>query len=63
MEVLSDTECQNALTWMPDGKSFAVLNVKEVERVLSSYFKETKYSSFVSAFSHPVIVLLFEPLG
>lgn len=47
--VLSKKECESVISWMPAGNAFCVFDPNElVEKVLSKYFKETKYSSFVS---------------
>lgn len=49
MRVLSIDECQHAMRWMPDGCSFCIIDPKAlVNSVLPTYFKEAKYSSFVS---------------
>ena len=49
MRILSIDECQHALRWMPDGCSFCIIDPKAlVNDVLPKYFKEAKYSSFVS---------------
>lgn len=49
MHILSIKECQNAIRWMPDGTSFCIVDSKElVDKVLPAYFKEAKYTSFVS---------------
>lgn len=49
MNILSVDECQSAIRWTPAGDAFCVLDAKElVEKVLPKYFKETKYTSFVS---------------
>ncbi|EJK62443.1 hypothetical protein THAOC_16949 [Thalassiosira oceanica] len=43
------SECGGALRWMPNGAAFCVVDPDElVKRVLPSYFKEAKYTSFVS---------------
>lgn len=52
MHVLSVKECQGAIRWMPNGCAFCVVDSKElVESVLPKYFKEAKYTSFVSFLS------------
>ena len=49
MHILSIKECQGAIRWMPNGCAFCVVDSKElVEKVLPKYFKEAKYTSFVS---------------
>jgi hypothetical protein len=50
MDILSKIECQNTMSWMPDGTCFCILNINElVQNVLAKHFKETKYFSFVSS--------------
>ena len=45
----SPNECGGALRWMPNGASFCVVDPDElVKKVLPRYFKEAKYTSFVS---------------
>jgi len=54
MHILSMKECQSAMRWMPNGCAFCIVDSKElVEKVLPRYFKEAKYTSFVSV-SHEV---------
>jgi hypothetical protein len=49
MRILSTEECQGAIRWTPAGDAFCIVNEKElVEEILSKYFKETKFTSFVS---------------
>ena len=51
MNLLSVKECQSAIRWMPNGESFCIIDIKElVEKVLPKYFKEAKYTSFVSIY-------------
>jgi len=49
MHLLSIKECQSCIRWMPNGMSFCIIDSNElVEKVLPKYFKEAKYTSFVS---------------
>lgn len=49
MNILSIDQCQSAIRWMPNGLAFCIVDPKElVENVLPIYFKEAKYTSFVS---------------
>lgn len=51
MNLLSVKECHSAIRWMPNGESFCIVDIKElVEKVLPKYFKEAKYTSFVSIY-------------
>jgi hypothetical protein len=53
MRVLSIEECQHAMRWMPDGCSFCIIDSQAlVNFVLPKYFKEAKFSSFVSRSVH-----------
>ena len=50
MHLLSIKECQSCIRWMPNGMSFCIIDSNElVEKVLPKYFKEAKYTSFVSS--------------
>lgn len=50
MNILSVKECQSAIRWMPNGCAFCIVDSNElVEKVLPKYFKEAKYTSFVSS--------------
>lgn len=62
MNILSIKECQSSIRWMPNGLSFCIVDPKLlVEKVLPVYFKEAKYTSFVSCdvveFLYRVVVL------
>lgn len=49
MHILSLNECQTAIRWMPNGCAFCIVDSQElVENVLPRFFKEAKYTSFVS---------------
>lgn len=55
MKVLSTSEYQSALRWMPGGTSFCILNVKQLtEKVLVKHFNGVEYRSFVSLFAAPL---------
>lgn len=48
MEILMENANADILAWMPDGKSFFVVNQDDfVERIYKREFKGTRYSSFV----------------
>lgn len=50
MHILSIKECHDAIRWMPNGCAFCIVDQKElIDKVLPKYFKEAKYTSFVSA--------------
>jgi hypothetical protein len=50
MKILSLKECQASIRWMPNGRSFCIIDPKLlVVKVLPVYFKEAKYTSFVSS--------------
>lgn len=45
--VLSDPNCKSAITWLPAGKAFVILNRDLfVRKCLPKYFREAKYESF-----------------
>ncbi|KAK1737482.1 heat shock factor family protein [Skeletonema marinoi] len=47
MNILSLRECHSSIRWMPNGRSFCIVDSKIlVEKVLPVYFKEAKYTSF-----------------
>lgn len=47
MKVLSDPQNSHIISWMPGGRSFAVVNPKKfVEEILPKDFKSAKYASF-----------------
>jgi HSF-type DNA-binding len=47
MEMLSDENNKDAITWLPHGKSFIIYRKKSFsEEVLPKYFKACKYTSF-----------------
>uniref|UniRef100_A0A7S2HX23 HSF-type DNA-binding domain-containing protein n=1 Tax=Helicotheca tamesis TaxID=374047 RepID=A0A7S2HX23_9STRA len=47
MQVLSFEEYSNMITWLPHGRSFAIINPRDfVSVVLPAHFKRVKYSSF-----------------
>lgn len=47
MEMLSNEEHSNIITWLPHGKSFLIIKKsKFITEVLPKYFKETQYASF-----------------
>ena len=61
MHILSLKETQNAIRWMPNGCAFCIVDSQElVDTVLPKFFKEAKYSSFVSStleeFYHIILV-------
>ena len=59
MNILSIKECQSSIRWMPNGLSFCIVDPKLlVEKVLPVYFKEAKYTSFVSVVVCIIAVLL-----
>eukprot|EP00814_Leptocylindrus_danicus_P017465 CAMPEP_0116022310 /NCGR_PEP_ID=MMETSP0321-20121206/10911_1 /TAXON_ID=163516 /ORGANISM="Leptocylindrus danicus var. danicus, Strain B650" /LENGTH=361 /DNA_ID=CAMNT_0003493357 /DNA_START=231 /DNA_END=1316 /DNA_ORIENTATION=- len=46
-EMLANPEYSECITWMPDGKSWRVLDSAKLEsQVLSKFFKHSKYTSF-----------------
>lgn len=48
MQCLTETVVEEAVSWLPDGRSFVILNQDLfVEKVLSTVFKATKYASFI----------------
>ena len=48
MDILSDEEASNAITWDSDGFCFAVLKPKKfTEDTLPRYMKKCKYKSFI----------------
>jgi hypothetical protein len=58
MKVLSTSEYQSALRWMPGGTSFCILNVKQLtEKVLVKHFNGVEYRSFVSLFATMIFVM------
>ena len=57
MNILSLKECHSSIRWMPNGRSFCIVDSKIlVEKVLPVYFKEAKYTSFVSSCVVDVVV-------
>jgi hypothetical protein len=45
--VLSDPNCKSAITWLPAGKAFVILNRDLfVRKCLPKYFREAKFESF-----------------
>eukprot|EP00579_Thalassiosira_antarctica_P005667 CAMPEP_0201880834 /NCGR_PEP_ID=MMETSP0902-20130614/11315_1 /ASSEMBLY_ACC=CAM_ASM_000551 /TAXON_ID=420261 /ORGANISM="Thalassiosira antarctica, Strain CCMP982" /LENGTH=659 /DNA_ID=CAMNT_0048408915 /DNA_START=177 /DNA_END=2156 /DNA_ORIENTATION=+ len=47
MEVLSDPEIANIITWLPDGKGFIILQKRKFALdVMPHYFKHSKFTSF-----------------
>lgn len=47
-DILADPELDDIITWLPHGRSWRMVDVdKFTEQVLSSYFKQTKYTSFI----------------
>jgi len=47
MEVLSQDDSSHAITWLPNGKMFEVINpTKLVEDILPRFFQQTKFDSF-----------------
>jgi len=48
MEILSDATNNDAITWLPSGRSFMIVNrQKMTSEVLPKYFPRTKYTSFL----------------
>lgn len=48
MQVLTETVLEEAVAWLPDGRSFVILNQDLfVSEVLNTGFKATKYASFI----------------
>jgi len=47
MEMLADDYFSDAISWLPNGHGFIILNRKKFSKeVLSKYFKKTKFVSF-----------------
>jgi len=47
MEILNNKDNNEAITWLPHGKSFSIYKKKSfAENVLPKYFKACKYTSF-----------------
>lgn len=47
MEILSNPNNQDAISWLPHGKAFLIVNRQRfADRVLPHYFRKTKYTSF-----------------
>jgi len=47
MEILSEPSNNDAITWLPHGKAFIIINhEKLLNTVLPKYFRKTKYTSF-----------------
>jgi hypothetical protein len=48
MEMLEHEDVTEAITWLPGGKSFSVINPKKfTDNVLAKFFKQSKFESFV----------------
>lgn len=48
MYALTEHEDEDAVSWLPDGKSFVIINADLfVTKVLNSVFKQAKYASFI----------------
>ncbi|KAL3798429.1 hypothetical protein HJC23_005082 [Cyclotella cryptica] len=45
--ILMDKDCNSAISWLPSGKSFCIVDKGEfTKKVLPKYFRETKFESF-----------------
>lgn len=48
MDMLDNEDVQDAITWLPGGKSFSIINPnKFTDNVLPRFFKQAKFESFV----------------
>lgn len=48
MEILSSQNVSHIITWLPEGRSFVLLDEEKfADEVLPNYFNECKYTSFV----------------
>jgi len=48
MEVLSDDQNSDSISWLPHGLAFKMTNSKHIsKRIIPKYFKTIKYSSFI----------------
>lgn len=45
--ILTDKDCNSAISWMPSGKAFRIMDKEEfTKKVLPKYFREAKFESF-----------------
>uniref|UniRef100_A0A7S4J7G3 HSF-type DNA-binding domain-containing protein n=1 Tax=Odontella aurita TaxID=265563 RepID=A0A7S4J7G3_9STRA len=47
MDLLSHEDSGGAITWLPHGKSFVIISVEKLAKILPLHFKDHKFSSFV----------------